>query len=503
MKTNFDDIYKHALEAESVWKSSYKIFPNLINKNNYQKGAEIGVAFGGHADSILKNTKIERLYGIDPYLHLDNYKDPFNLPVEYFEKIYVFMLERLKNYNNRFKHIRKLSKDAVDDIKEYLDFVYIDAEHTYNAVIEDIILWYPKIREGGIIGGHDYGHLNFPGVKKAVDEYFSRFNYKINLDESGVWWVKKEKISISFIIPAYNCSETVEKSVDSIMESNFEVGDELIIVNDCSTDNTLNKLKELNKKYEIIKIVNHKINKGGGAARNTAVENSNNKLIFCLDSDNLLDPYSVNRLKNSLIKSVSDIAAFKELLYFKNNKEEVTHKWVFPEGILGLDYCLRTNKNPISSGNYLYTKFSWERAGGYPEHVGALDAWGFGFKQLATSSTITILDNSFYFHRYGNESYWVRDSKNKNMSLMALQIIIPFLDLIDERDKKYLFNYKNIFKWFDNIDKRPIRLKKQQKVNKGFMIVFLNIKNGIKKLKFFNKLKFLKNFYDKWHKKNY
>ena len=45
-------------------------------------------------------------------------------------------------------------------------------------------------------------------------------------------------MNISFFIPAYNCAKTVTESVISILETNFQEGDELIVVNDCATDNT-------------------------------------------------------------------------------------------------------------------------------------------------------------------------------------------------------------------------------------------------------------------------
>jgi hypothetical protein len=51
-----------------------------------------------------------------------------------------------------------------------LDLVFIDAQHTYEAVREDILAWWPKVRVGGIIAGHDYNHEGDHGVGKAVRE---------------------------------------------------------------------------------------------------------------------------------------------------------------------------------------------------------------------------------------------------------------------------------------------------------------------------------------------
>jgi predicted O-methyltransferase YrrM len=52
------------------------------------------------------------------------------------------------------------------------DVVFIDAMHTYEGVLEDIKRWWPRVRPGGVLCLHDYGHDAFPGVKQAADEVF-------------------------------------------------------------------------------------------------------------------------------------------------------------------------------------------------------------------------------------------------------------------------------------------------------------------------------------------
>lgn len=270
----------------------------------------------------------------------------------------------------------------------------------------------------------------------------------------------KKNPNISFIMPAYNCELTISESVKSIMDRNFTLEDELIIVNDGSTDGTQDILTNLQKQFPVIKIITHKKNKGGGNARNTAVKNASNEIIFCLDADNVLQTKSIPKLKEYMIKKRADVAAFKELRYFIKNKK-VTHKWIF-KGKTNLADCLKDRKFPGSSGNYMYTKESWKRAGGYPEFSGALDTWGFGFRQLATDSKMIVMPNSYYYHRYGHNSYWTRESKKNNFSQAALKIFKPYFKLFRKKDVEYITSKKGRYKWFDELEKKHLHLKKSE-----------------------------------------
>jgi glycosyltransferase involved in cell wall biosynthesis len=275
---------------------------------------------------------------------------------------------------------------------------------------------------------------------------------------------------ISYIIPAYNCEGTIAETLDSILDGNLVVGDEIVIVNDCSTDATKDILNRYDEKYDFVHVVNHAVNKGGAAARNTAVENARNSLIFCLDSDNVLEPASIPELKRYLLSEKAHAAAFQELRYFTQNPKNITHKWVFQAGEISFEDCLASVVVPISSGNYLYTKESWILAGGYPEYARALDAWGFGLRQLALGQKMVVLKGTGYLHRHGHESYWVRETKKGKTSLTALQILIPFIDQLKTRSVNYAMGPRGRNTWFENMEVVPLETKSGGKGKGGTVL---------------------------------
>lgn len=179
---------------EGAWSKGYHLFPQVL-KSRAEVGVEIGVAFGGHAEAILKYTQVRKLYGVDSYQHIDGYEDPTNFSQPEFDALYARTKERLSPFRERFELIRTKSLEAVGLIRELLDFVYIDADHSYQGCLTDIKAWFPKVREGGIMGGHDYGSSSFPGVKQAVDQFFGHLGWAIHLEGYGCWWVDKQPLS--------------------------------------------------------------------------------------------------------------------------------------------------------------------------------------------------------------------------------------------------------------------------------------------------------------------
>ncbi len=140
-------------------------------------GAEIGVEYGSFSNRILSQWK-GTLISVDMWEH---------------EQIYAAAMKNLTD--PRCLKVKSSSVEASKKVMDgSLDFVYIDADHDYAHCREDIEAWFPKVRHGGIVAGHDYlnwareegAQVDF-GVKAAVDEFCVRHGYKLHMTTDDFW----------------------------------------------------------------------------------------------------------------------------------------------------------------------------------------------------------------------------------------------------------------------------------------------------------------------------
>jgi predicted O-methyltransferase YrrM len=127
----------------------------ILNLNRAKLGVEIGVFKGKFSKAILDRWP-GTLYMVDPWRPLgDEYFDASNHKMHV--TAYSDTMEIIKGYEDRAFMIRALSEQAVNLFADNsLDYVYIDGNHAYSWVKEDLELWWPKLKSGGIMAGHDY-----------------------------------------------------------------------------------------------------------------------------------------------------------------------------------------------------------------------------------------------------------------------------------------------------------------------------------------------------------
>jgi predicted O-methyltransferase YrrM len=153
-------------------------------------GVEIGVYLGMHAEYLLHFLDIKKLFLVDPY---EEYGDKLRAQQDWNE-IYEWISGIFSDRDN-VQMIRMRSEHACNLFRDNsLDFVYIDGDHSYNNVFNDLGLYWNKVKPGGVLCGHDF--LN-PDVHGAVLEFATMHKKEIH-DQMDVrigipdWWIDKE-----------------------------------------------------------------------------------------------------------------------------------------------------------------------------------------------------------------------------------------------------------------------------------------------------------------------
>lgn len=161
---DFEDVYKFAVE-------------------NFSSGShfvEIGSMFGASASYMaveIINSKKDIIFDCI---------DCWNMKIYDIESddFYHAFLKNTEPVSNIINPKRGYSNEIVKQYKNNsIDFLFIDADHSYDSVKEDLTLWFPKVKKDGIIAGHDY--TTHTDVKKAVDEFFDEYHIYNKLRKYG------------------------------------------------------------------------------------------------------------------------------------------------------------------------------------------------------------------------------------------------------------------------------------------------------------------------------
>lgn len=161
-------------------------------------GVEVGVLKGDNAQTIKKYLNPKLLVLVDAWneriergssIIETNVEQNTLTRHESHDKNYLHTYQKFLNDTDVII-IRGLSVTVASLLKIAYDFIYIDASHNYDSVLNDIKRWYPLLKDGGVFGGHDY-HME--GVSKAVNEFFSNKIFVGNTDNQNAvdWWVIK------------------------------------------------------------------------------------------------------------------------------------------------------------------------------------------------------------------------------------------------------------------------------------------------------------------------
>lgn len=157
---------------------------NNIKPEGKVTGVEVGFWKGDFGYKMLEEN--ERLYwiGVDPYFEYG--RKARKQPI--WDGIFERVMKKMERFGERFRIIRKPSSEGIKFITEKVDFVFIDGNHDFDFVYDDIFLYEEIIRKDGIMSGHDYINHVGPVVDKYVKEFGREMFLDASFDPCGVFW---------------------------------------------------------------------------------------------------------------------------------------------------------------------------------------------------------------------------------------------------------------------------------------------------------------------------
>jgi hypothetical protein len=184
----------------------WDVLASFMVSQNYRTFVEVGCKSGRTTGHILANVPDSRVIAIDPWITQEANGDPTRETYKDwdFAKIEADFWANVGEHKDRCTMVRKSSAAAVELLSVGLmslemalhkparvdfDIIFIDALHDYASVKQDIALWWPHVRVGGMLTGHDFNH-QWPGVERAIADSFNLMH--IGVASDSVWFVIKQ-----------------------------------------------------------------------------------------------------------------------------------------------------------------------------------------------------------------------------------------------------------------------------------------------------------------------
>ena len=188
---------------------------NILNELSFTTGVELGVQRGVFAEATLRKwTRCKRYVLVDLWAHQQNYKDVANYRQNTHNRFKAETLKRVQKFTGR-TNIEVCQNYTTNCAAKYaaagvqFDYIYVDARHDYKGVLQDLRAWYPLLRPGGVLAGHDYvtqndgprntgqdWTVNFDGtkdttgrvVKGAVDDFAKQHGLQLTVSYREPQW---------------------------------------------------------------------------------------------------------------------------------------------------------------------------------------------------------------------------------------------------------------------------------------------------------------------------
>lgn len=199
-------------------------------------------------------------------------------------------------------------------------------------------------------------------------------------------------MNISVVIPCFNYSQFIKEAVKSCV-TQTQKPNEIIIVDDCSSDNSWEVIHSLHNQNQDVRLISHRNNKnrGAGVARNKGIELSSGDYILLLDAD--------DKLHFEFIEKTA-------------GKNDIVSSWVKMFGLSRRELCFKPNptledfktKNQITNTT-IFKKEIWKRVGGFDPCLKGMEDWDFWLRAVKKGYNVTVVQEFLsYYRRHASPS---------------------------------------------------------------------------------------------------
>ena len=255
-------------------------------------------------------------------------------------------------------------------------------------------------------------------------------------------------IKVSIVVPIYNVEKYLRECLDSAVNQTLD-DIEIICVNDGSTDSSKDILKEYEKMYSNLIVIDQK-NKGLGGARNTGINNARGKYIYFLDSDDYIELDAMQICYEECEKNRLDILTFdaecfydKEYSGYLMNEDYDRRSKLDNEIITGREFYIKSNKKNVYKApvwlNVYKLKFIKDNSLFFIEDMIHEDEVH-TFESLLEAKRVKYINNKFFKRRFRNDSIMTKGSNRKRIDGNIKTINELYSRLLIEKNNEVLAN---------------------------------------------------------------
>ena len=291
---------------------------------------------------------------------------------------------------------------------------------------------------------------------------------------------------ISIIVPFYNVEQYIDRCIQSLITQTYR-NIEILLVDDCSPDNTLEIGQEYAKTDSRIKILQYEKNRGLGGARNYGIQNANGEYVLFVDSDDYINEDTIEAL---CAKAIQNDLCVLEANYLKEgeiNTEVLPRKNYYSEKVFsGKEYWESIPIAPVVAWNKFY-RLSFLQENNIVFKLRKFEDVAFTAEVFMKAKRVMNIDFPFYHYIVRENSIMTETTSISHLEdayalIQDMKVLFEGNKKNEQMKKSYLYSYIGFFRlWCLFKDDKDLKLEMKNKV----MILFKNARIlvlGAKKL---------------------